>query len=433
MTDAIMTAPMRNASPPLNITGPAVVLGVEHPRGLTVLRSLACAGVPVVVVDRYKYAPGLYSRLAHRKYRLDTDDCEQTLQFLESIEGLDNAVLIPTNDHYLGLVADNAARLAKRFTLATGTRAQLDVLIDKSKLYPLAQSLGISTPVFHLPETREAMDAVLGSMDFTRHGYVFSVSPLSPEPADAETVRFTLPAGPDLATARARAEELCTRTGAPPMIQEVVPGGADCCFGVTMLLDERHRPIGSRAVRRRVLYPYFDVGDYTYGGNVCCESAHDEEAVAVSATLARHVGLTGIVTVEFRRQPPDHRLVLMKIDPRVVGMTGLCTALNFDVPTLIYRLATGQPISVSADYPDGLRWVWEKPYVLGLLERHGLQAWRQIPAAINTFRGASTLGIWSASDPWPFVYNAAGGVRSQVRKRFLRQRGRHPHGPASLR
>jgi predicted ATP-grasp superfamily ATP-dependent carboligase len=181
------------------------------------------------------------------------------------------------------------------------------------------------------------------------------------------------------------------------------------------------------------LYPYFDVGGFTYGGNVCCESVHDPEAVDVSARLCGHLGLSGLVVIEFRREPPGNRLILMKVDPRVVGMTALCTAIGFDVPTAIYRLYTGQPVAVAASYPEGVRWVWEKPYVLGLFERYGAGVWKQIPAAVSTLAGATALGVWSASDPMPFMWNAAGGVRSQVRKRFLRERGKHAGGPASLR
>jgi predicted ATP-grasp superfamily ATP-dependent carboligase len=113
----------------------------------------------------------------------------------------------------------------------------------------------------------------------------------------------------------------------------------------------------------------------------------------------------------------------MKIDPRVAGMVGLCTALGFDVPTLLYRLHTGQPVSVSPSYPEGMVWLWEKPYVLGML-KSGRRAWREVPAALSAFRRATTLGVWDPADPWPFVWNAAGGVRSQVRRRFLRERAR---------
>jgi predicted ATP-grasp superfamily ATP-dependent carboligase len=408
--------------PALDARHPALVLGVEHPRGLAVLRSLAAAGVAVDVVDRYRYAPGLHSRLPRRAHLLDTDDHHATLQFLESLEGLDQAVLIPTNDHYLGLVATHYDRLAPRFTMTVPRAEVLEAVLDKAQLFRFAASVGIATPVFHAPRSLQETNAAIDALDFGAHGYVFCLPPTSAEPADPETIRFTVPAGENRESARARASELFARSGIPPMIQEVVPGSAQHCVGVMMLVGRDHEPLGWRVVRRVKLFPYFSVRGFRYGGNVHCESAHDDEAVAAAATIVRGAKLFGVVTIEFRRRPADGRLLLMKIDPRVVGMAELCTALDFDVATLLYRLETGQPVvPPSRDYPDGRAWLWEKPYVLGLLGSRG-RAWGEIPGAWRAFRRATTYAVWDPADPWPFMWNAAGGVRSQVRKRFLRER-----------
>src|SRR5262249_29853973 len=118
-------------APPLDTRLPAVVLGVEHPRGLAVLRSLAAAGVAVVVVDRYPQSPGLRSRWPHRAHLLDTDDDEQTLAFVESLDVAAGALLIATSDYYVSLVATNHARLARRFTLTTPTWDVLEPVLDK--------------------------------------------------------------------------------------------------------------------------------------------------------------------------------------------------------------------------------------------------------------------------------------------------------------
>ena len=407
--------------PPLDVARPAVVLGVEHPRGLAMLRSLANAGVKVTVVDRYKYAPGLHSRLPSWAHLLDTDDAEETLAFLESLEGVDQAVLIPTSDHYLRIVARHRDRLACRFVMTVPSWDVLETALDKAKLYRLAATIPLRTPVFFVPEGVDELDRLLRGLDFARRRYVFSVPPTGVEPADPQNVRFTVPAGGDLASAQRIAADLSRRCGGPPMVQEVVPGEARDCVGVVMLADDGHRPIGHRVVRRLKLYPYFQLGGHWYGGNVHCESTHDDEAVAATAALVARVRLTGVVTVEYRRRPSDGALVLMKIDPRVAGMVGLCTVLGFDVATLLYRLHTGQPLAVESSYADGVGWVWEKPYLFGLA-KGGLRAWRQLPEAFSALRRSASLGVWSRSDPWPFIWNAAGGVRSQVRRRFQRER-----------
>jgi predicted ATP-grasp superfamily ATP-dependent carboligase len=410
--------------PPLAVSRPALVLGVEHPRGLAVMRSLARAGVKVDVVDRYETSPGLSSRLPRRKHLFDTDDAEPTLAFLEALEGVDGAVLIPTNDHYLRIVARHRERLARRFTMTVPPWDRLDEALDKSRLFPVAKTIPVRTPVFFIPESAGDLERILTRLDFSRYDYIFSVPPTSDaEPPDRQKIRYTVPAGPDLASARRRGDDLIRRCGGPPMVQEVVPGDAADCLGVLMLVDEHHRPVGHRVVRRTTLYPYFQVSGHWYGGNVRCESVHDDEAVAATAALADRLKLTGVVTGEFRRRTSDGALVLMKIDPRVVGMVGLGAVLGFDVPMLLYRLHTGQPVAVESSYPDGVSWVWEKPYLLGVATS-GLRGWREMPAALDAIRRAASLGVWSRDDPWPFISNAAGGVRSQVRQRFLREQAR---------
>src|SRR5262249_42771613 len=159
-------------------------------------------------------------------------------------------------------------------------------VLDKPRLYRIAAAASIETPAFWDPRNADELDAVLAGLDFERHSYVFSLPPTSPEPADPDALRYTVPAGTDRNTARARAVELGSRARMMPMLQEVVEGAADRCIGVVMLADERHRPLGWRVVRRRTLYPYFRAGQHSYGGNVHCESVHDDEAGAGGAPAA---------------------------------------------------------------------------------------------------------------------------------------------------
>ena len=48
--------------------------------------------------------------------------------------------------------------------------------------------------------------------------------------------------------------------------------------------------------------------------------------------------------MEFRRDPRDERLTLIKADPRFVRATSLSTALGRDLPTAVYRVFTNAPL-----------------------------------------------------------------------------------------
>lgn len=74
----------------------AVVLGIERPRGLAALRSLARAGVPVVVVDHASGSQGSHSRYLGQFIRVGNDPAEQ-LSTLERLGREGGGVLLPTN------------------------------------------------------------------------------------------------------------------------------------------------------------------------------------------------------------------------------------------------------------------------------------------------------------------------------------------------
>ena len=85
---------------------------------------------------------------------------------------------------------------------------------------------------------------------------------------------------------------------------------------------------------------------------------HDDEAISAAHRFVRGSGYYGPLTLEFRRDASDGRLVLVKADPRVVRATALSTAIGLDVPRTLYAAFTGRPLPRARDYPDGAAWVW---------------------------------------------------------------------------
>src|SRR4029450_7773040 len=78
----------------------AIVLGVEHPRGVAVVRSLGRRGIPVVGVERDPYARGRGSRYLRQTVMVEGGDAS-TLSALQALSASPGDLLIPTNDHFL--------------------------------------------------------------------------------------------------------------------------------------------------------------------------------------------------------------------------------------------------------------------------------------------------------------------------------------------
>ena len=396
----------------------AIVLGVEHPRGVAVVRSLGQHRVPVVAVERDPSARGLRSRYLSRRVLVD-DSPEQTLSALESL-GQDGGLLIPTNDHFVMIVSQHFERLSRLFSITVPPWDALRLVMDKPACYRLGREAGLRTPRFFLPEDRAELDRILSTLDFTAHRYILSQRLPGPSPVDTRTGRFTKAAGLDADTMRATCLDVADRTGELPMIAEVVPGRSDQCVGVSMVVNREHVPVVAYCVRRLQLYLYaLDTGfihPYELGANVYCESVHDAEAIEAATRFVRQARFYGAITVEFRRDSRDGQLTLIKADPRVVRATGLSTALGLDVPMALYTAFAGGRHGVARSYPERVAWIWLSWYLETLWssrDRTSMAA--QLRALLRNGHRVRSFAYLSLRDPGPGAVDGFRAGRNWLR------------------
>jgi D-aspartate ligase len=392
-------------------TSRAVVLGVEHPRGLAVVRSLARAGVPVVAIDHLPKPPGAHSRYLGRCLQVGADRSDQ-LAALDRLGEEGGGVLIATNDHYLVLVAQNYDRLARHFVLTTPRWEILEALMARSQAYEIARRATIAVPVSFEPGDALEMRKVVAGLDLAKRHYLLKTRVDRGHPADLETGRFTKVAGPNAEAIEGKCFEIFARSGEFPTIEEVVPAEADRCVGVAMVVDHAHEAVLSYCVRRLKLFTYSRGGGFVHpyelGANVYCESVHDAEAREAAARFVKEARYTGPITIEFRRSSVDDRLTFIKADPRVVRATALGAALELDVPRAVYRLALGQAVAHPDSYPDHYAWIWLNPYVRTLWRNRGNRAVRrELISLARNIRNIRADAYLDWRDPMPFLVEAA--------------------------
>ena len=412
-----------------------LVLGVEHPRAVAVLQSLGRLGISVAAVDHDASARGFHSRYA-REHHLIPEDSDSALAAIESLSPVAGGVLIPTNDHYLGLVARNFQRLSSRFVPGTPPWSVLEPMVNKAQCYTLAREIGICTPEFFVPRDGPDLERILEGLDFERNAYLLSIVDVTtPEPADARTRRFVRVAGSNVAEVRQACLDIRARTGAYPMVMRVIPGEADRCTGVTLVVGRNHEPIVGYTVKRLQMYPYARDRAYTHpyelGANVFCESVHDREALDAATRLVRHARYWGVITFEFRRDARDGRLSVVKADPRVVRATALSRALGCDVPAALYRALTEaqEPVPfVPVRYPERIAWIWLTWYFQTLIEnRHrrpiaGELLWlaRNVPRIRAWAYGSMRDPLPFLADLWRFLCGWPAEGARWVRRRLVK-------------
>jgi predicted ATP-grasp superfamily ATP-dependent carboligase len=349
---------------------------------------------------------GLFSRYLSSKFQIDKEP-EKALAFLEALGRDGGGMLMPTNDHYLILVSKNLDRLARHFLVTTPPWDALGALMDVTRCYAMAQELGIRTPRFFKPASEQEMRRIVSSLDLERHEYLLKTMPGS-VPADPRTGRFTKVAGTDRETIERECLAIFSRAGEFPAILEVVPGTADRCLGVCMVVDQHHEAVLSYSVRRLRLHTYSKGGrfvhPYEMGANVYCETVHDEEAVEAARRLVRRARYLGPIAVEFRRDPTDESLVLIKADPRFVRATSLSTSIGLDLPTAVYDAFSGRPVTGRNSYPDGVAWIWLTSYLTALwANRSDRPLRRELFNLARNLRKIKAVAYLDLRDPRPFL------------------------------
>jgi predicted ATP-grasp superfamily ATP-dependent carboligase len=397
----------------------AVVLGVEHPRGIAVVRSLGRRGIPVVAVERDASARGLWSHYLSRTLLVD-ENPQEAVSALESLGRDGGGLLIPTNDHFLLLVSQHFERLTPFFTVTVPPWDILERLLNKPACYRLAQEAGLHTPRFFVPRDAAELDRILSTLDFTAHRYILSLRLPSSTPADTRTGRFTKVAGEDADTVRQGCLDIAARTGEFPMIAEVIPGLSDRCVGVSMVVNRAHVPVVQYCVKRLQLYLYaLDsafIHPYELGANVYCESVRDDEAVEAATRFVRQAGFYGAITVEFRRDATDGRLTLIKADPRVVRATSLSTALGLDVPAALYDAFDGGRHDVAPSYREGIAWIWPTWYLDTIWQnRTRVPLARQLWALVRNAHRVRSFAYLSLRDPMPAVVDVVRAAGNWLR------------------
>jgi len=311
----------------------ALVMGADY-RALGVVRSLGRRGIPVWVISQGGHLVAAASRYVDRRLPWpDADDLAKVdyLLALCATHKLHGWVLIPTDDYTVGLVSGHHEVLASAYCVTVPAWEKLCWACDKRLLHQLAERLGVHQPWTVCPANREEVAKI---------DYPFPVilkpavrlrpSSLSIPKAWLAEDRCSLVASYDQATAALSSEHL--------IIQEIVPGGGEAQFSYAALC-KGGSSLASVVARRTRQFPR-DFGQLsTY-----VETVDEPEVIEPAERLLAALHFTGLVEVEFKRDPRDGRLKVLDINPRVWGWHTLSRRAGVDFPHLLWLLAQGKPI-----------------------------------------------------------------------------------------
>jgi len=395
-----------------DFNGGALVIGGDS-RALGVARSLGRRGIPVWVIDEGDYLVARHSRYVQRNLPWPEDESETGkvayLTGLADEHGLDGWTLFATSDETAALVARHHGALAQRFRLTTPPWERTRLAYDKRLTYELAESLGIGAPRTHHPRERAEVERL--EIEFP-----CILKPSAKRGLNRFTNDKAWPAA-SREELRARYEEACTLVEPDEvMVQELIPGGGEAQFSFGAACVDGS-PLGSIVARRARQYP-LDFGR----SSSFVETVDDPEVERDGRRLLEAIGYTGLVEVEFKRDPRAGRLKVLDVNHRLWTWFTLGARAGVDFPYLGFQIANGErPAEVRAR--PGARWV--RMATDALAAKTLIREGRLSPSAyLRSLRPPIEYAVFARDDPRPLA-SAAPALVSRMARRaptLLRRR-----------
>jgi len=382
---------------------PAILAGANMVTAMSLIRSLARAGVDVRLLCRPGAVPS-YSRYARR---LPADgpgpQADLWLRYLlgPRSDDLRGAVLLACNDDALELLLEHRDVLAEKYRLDVCDPGAQRAMLDKLATYRVAATAGVPTPRFWPAASAQDVEA-----HRDEYAYPLMLKPLYAHQFKKVLEGKYLMAG-DFKELMA-AYRLVHEHGVEVVLLEVIPGPDDLLCSYYTYIDASGTPqfhFTKRIIRRypeREGFGCYHITDW------------NPEVRDLGLRLFRQAGLKGVANVEFKRDPRDGRLKLIECNARFTAANGLLTASGIDLGAYVYRRLAGlsQPALDDVAYAKGLRlWYPLDDYLAFLdLRREGrldLAAWARDVAHSHV------LPYFSWSDPLPSA------VRLKLKLRML--------------
>jgi D-aspartate ligase len=324
--------------------GTAVVAEVGWVNGLAAIRSLGRKGLRVVALDHRPYALGLRSRYAETRLAPEPfDDEDGFVAALQAVAAETDDVLpiFPTHDEHLNAIARRAAELPESYRFPFSGWDVLEKIQSKRHQLDTAESIGFPVPRTFHPRSAEEARAAGEEIGF----------PLVVKPS--ANVGFRRSHKRQLFRCENHAElAVAYEAAAPhePMVQELIPGGAEAMYTLGSYLSADGEALGLFSGRKLSQTQGF-TGTARVG-----EAVWVDEVVEQGLALLRALSFHGISQVEVIRDPRDGKYKLIEVNPRLWQWHSLAAACGVDLPWIAYRDLTGDPLPPARMTGEGKRW-----------------------------------------------------------------------------
>jgi predicted ATP-grasp superfamily ATP-dependent carboligase len=310
-------------------------------------------------------------------------------------------LLLGCSDHALRFLAGHRDDLVPRYLVDLSLPEQHGDLLDKLRTLEMGREVGVPVPAFWTVEEPRDLEDAGASCRY----------PVLLKPRD--THGFFRRFGRKLETAGSpdelvKAGRWMLSEGIAFTVVEFIPGSDDRLCSYYTYHDGGGNPLfhfTKRVLRRSPVH---------FGGASLHVTEWMEDVAEMGRRFFHGVGLRGFGNIEFKRDPRDGTLRLMEVNPRFTAAQELITRAGLDMPWIVYRHLTGEPVPATNGYREGLH-LW--------YPGRDVDAFRDLRARDDLGFGewvGSLLGrrkllpYLRLTDPLPAVRHAVRSVRARV-------------------
>jgi len=368
----------------------AFILGKYITSGLGISRYLGRLKIPVVWLDSNPKQIGFLSKYCTGIVSPPPENNEEYIGFLINLGKIlsQKGVLLPIGDTEIYATLKYKQKLKKYYHFSMPDLEITNKLLDKSILYRILDKLKIAHPKTYFPQNLTDVKKLSNNILYP---CFIKPSYSSYFVIDFKTKLFNVESSDQLIN-------LYNKTlikNYNVLIQEIIPGEANCMYGLNAYYDKDCSPNGVFMYRRIREWPF------NTGCGCLIESVEVPELEEIINPLIKHIKFHGIVDAEFKKDPRDKKFKLIEINPRSWEQNSLPSRCGINLPYIAYMQAIGKEVDKVICKQKQMKWLFIFDDILSTLtsmKKNELtfQEW------IHSFKGKIEYAIFAKDDPNPF-------------------------------
>ncbi len=382
----------------------AIVLG-----GMSIVRSLAEARLPIILGSDARNASVIYSRYPRRTIFFSHYDSASFIDELCALgESLDeHAVLFSDDDRAIHAISRYRDRLSPYFRFMYPSHEIVDGLLDKRRFAGLAGELGLPVPRTAVPRTIEELDIAAGTMTY----------PCILKPAHKEdwwSPEFVARVGSyrKVISCASREEILhayrkVSEIGPEVILQELVVGRDDQLYSSNLYYNASGKLDGYFAGHKKRSYPIHA------GIGSLIETVDSDEVMRLSTCAAEKLGMRGYYNIQYKRDVRTGELKILEIHVRNSSWGYLGTAAGVNMPAIGYCDMTGRAYNGARVPRPGVKFIDIKRDIKAFRAYRKTGEWT-LGAWLGSLRGKRVYDLLSWRDPLPFFMDVWLSIKRKI-------------------